>query len=44
MRIELCLTDWQGQVVSGNQNEERERESDVSGSQNVRERECVCCL
>ena len=25
-RIELCLTKWQGQAVSGSRNEERERE------------------
>ena len=33
--IELCLTNWQGQGVSGSRN--KERESAVSGSQNVRE-------
>ena len=26
-RIELCLTQWQGQAVSGSRNKERERES-----------------
>ena len=35
-RIELCLTKWQGQAVSGSRNEERE--SAISGSQNV----CMC--
>ena len=38
-RIELCLTNWQGQAVSGNRSEERERECvyAVPVSQNVRE-------
>ena len=35
--IELCLTNWQGKAVSGSRNEEKE--SAVSGNQNVRE--CV---
>ena len=34
---ELCLTNRQGQAVSGSWNEDRERKSAVSGSQNVRE-------
>ena len=57
-RIELCLTNLQGQAVSRSRNKERasvcvvsvsqngEKESVVSGSQNVREREreCVCAV
>ena len=35
LRVLSCLTEWQGQAVSGRQNEKRERA--VSGSYNLRE-------
>ena len=34
-RFKLCVTNWQGQAVSGSRNEEKE--TAVSGNQNVRE-------